>query len=393
MSIKPKGRRRVCGRTKTSMLKKYFKLRLLIFTIGISSGLVCGQSGYLAKTKLRIVTHATGQCTNPADSKAGLSLSAENGIDIDCNLRLSKDKELVLAHDSVSKRNFWNDLNNTKIPYNKLITEKIGDYDNNQFADEKYVRFEDFLQYLSAEAPDRKLYVEVKAHTAGQQAMAVKKINKFGLADRVYLQADNIEDKNLIRNSKGGEKIKIIMWVSNKESLIDAAITDGQFSAIVMDSSMPDLGRVVDKVAKAGIEVVVYSWYWSDININMLQNKGYDISVMCNTPDHLIGMSPFKTILKPVVAYPANNQKFRTGSTIDIKTYVADNYDNYGKKKYTVTKVEFFANGVLIGTDSNSPYRFYGWKPKDGYYKIKAKIFDDGQVKISNPVTIKVGNE
>ena len=54
------------------------------------------------ETKLKVVTHATGQCVNPADLKAGLRLSAKNGIDIDCNLRLSKDGELVLVKNLIS---------------------------------------------------------------------------------------------------------------------------------------------------------------------------------------------------------------------------------------------------------------------------------------------------
>ena len=224
---------------KTSISKKFFAVRLLILTFGISTNFAFSQSEYSTKTKLKIVTHATGQCTNPDDSKAGLRLSAENGMDIDCNLRLSKDGELVLARNPVSDRNFWNDLNKTRIPYNKSITSKIGNYNYDQFKDEKHVRFEDFLEYIKKEAQERKVYVEVKAHTDEQQALAVQKIISYQLTDRVYLQADNIEDKNRIRNSKGGEQIKIIMWVSNKESLIDAAIADGQFSAIVMDSSMP----------------------------------------------------------------------------------------------------------------------------------------------------------
>ena len=97
---------------------------MLVFIFIISTDFTFAQTDYSAKTKLKVVTHATGQCTNPADSKAGLRLSAENGIDIDCNLRLSKDGELVLAHNPVSDRNFWNDLNKTRIPYNKSIYQE-----------------------------------------------------------------------------------------------------------------------------------------------------------------------------------------------------------------------------------------------------------------------------
>jgi len=49
------------------------------------------------------------------------------------------------------------------------------------------------------------------------------------------------------------------------------------------------------------------------------------------------------------------------------------------------------ANGTLTGSDDNSPFGLSGWKPEDGSYRITAKVFDDGQTKISDPVKIEVG--
>ena len=75
---------------KISISKKQLAIQLLIVFLSLSINLAFAQPTHSSKTKLNVVTHATGQCTNPSDSKAGLRLSAENGIDIDCNLRLSK---------------------------------------------------------------------------------------------------------------------------------------------------------------------------------------------------------------------------------------------------------------------------------------------------------------
>lgn len=177
--------------------KKYFLI--LYLAILLFPGLMIGQSDKITskeeiktrwdpypQTKLQIAPHAAGQLVAPADSKARMMLSHANGHDLDCNLRPSKDGELVLAHDVVSDHNFWGDLDRTRIPYDSARAKKIGDYDYSQYKEEFHIRFEDYLDYMKKEAPELILYVEVKDHNQIQQEKAVQKIIAYGLTDRVW---------------------------------------------------------------------------------------------------------------------------------------------------------------------------------------------------------------
>jgi hypothetical protein len=56
-----------------------------------------------------------------------------------------------------------------------------------------------------------------------------------------------------------------------------------------------------------------------------------------------------------------------------------------------ITKVEFYADGTLLNTDTSAPYNFY-WRPASrGTQTLTAKAYDDGGADTtSNPVTVRV---
>lgn len=67
---------------------------------------------------------------------------------------------------------------------------------------------------------------------------------------------------------------------------------------------------------------------------------------------------------------PANNAKYVTPATITVSATAAAPETND-----TVTKVDFFANGVLIGTDTTSPFSI-SWTPAAGTYTLTAVATD-----------------
>ncbi|MHC4374210.1 MAG: Ig-like domain-containing protein [Planctomycetota bacterium] len=58
----------------------------------------------------------------------------------------------------------------------------------------------------------------------------------------------------------------------------------------------------------------------------------------------------------------------------------------------TITKVEFFEGGILLGEDTTAPYSYTWASPADGQYVLTAAVTDDvGQSSISGPVSISIG--
>jgi uncharacterized protein YjbI with pentapeptide repeats len=81
---------------------------------------------------------------------------------------------------------------------------------------------------------------------------------------------------------------------------------------------------------------------------------------------------------------PAHNTTVKKGASVTVSATAVD-------PDGMVDRVEFFANGVRINSDSSVPYSFV-WRPTlRGTYTLTAKAYDfDGGVTTSAPVTVHV---
>ena len=94
--------------------------------------------------------------------------------------------------------------------------------------------------------------------------------------------------------------------------------------------------------------------------------------------------NPPPTVL---ITYPTNNSVFADGVTLTV-TATATNWPA------SVTNVQFFVNGVSIGSDPSAPYAVTKCCWKAGHYVIVAKATDTfGAVGISPPVTNTIVND
>jgi RHS repeat-associated protein len=87
---------------------------------------------------------------------------------------------------------------------------------------------------------------------------------------------------------------------------------------------------------------------------------------------------------------PANNAKFVPPATIELKASAAAPEDND-----TVARVDFFANGVLIGSDASKANTFTWTEPAPGSYMLTA-VATDGQgaqtSSVARTITVEAAN-
>ena len=84
------------------------------------------------------------------------------------------------------------------------------------------------------------------------------------------------------------------------------------------------------------------------------------------------------------ITAPANGAVIVLPATVTINATASD-------ADGTISKVEFYRDGVLLGTDTASPYSFVWSNPPAGTYVLTAKATDNlGVVTTSAPVTISV---
>ena len=83
------------------------------------------------------------------------------------------------------------------------------------------------------------------------------------------------------------------------------------------------------------------------------------------------------------ITAPANNAKFVAPATVAIAASAA-------ASGATLTKVEFYRDAVLLGTDTSTPYTFNWTNVAAGTYKLTAKAYSAGGVTTSAIVNIQV---
>lgn len=130
---------------------------------------------------------------------------------------------------------------------------------------------------------------------------------------------------------------------------------------------------------------------WEDITITDIQlNAGVQVIRITMEGDDYVNLnymefSPVNVGNPPVVniTSPANGISTTANSTISI-TATATSAES------TISKVEFFANGTLIGTDESSPYA-YSWSGmSEGQYTITATATDADGLTNSDEISITI---
>ena len=180
-----------------------------------------------------------------------------------------------------------------------------------------------------------------------------------------------------------------------------ASTVSGTIAVTADATGVPSVSKVefyVDGTLKATDTTSPYSFSWDTTQVangtHTLQAKAYDpannigsssvVTVTINNP--VTTPAPDTTAPAVSITSPANN------ATISgLTSIVANATDNVG-----VTKVEFYANGTLIGTDTSTSSFSFDWNTvnvQNGQYTLTAKAYDAaGNSTLSAGITINVSN-
>jgi len=331
-----------------------------------------------AQEKPIIVTHAMGLLASPGNSMEALKLNIANHLNVDIDLRPSKDDELILSHDKVSDRNYWGDLENTPL--------KMRDgFNKEQFLGATYKRFDDMLDYIVEQKADLLMHVELKDHTPDLTQKAIDKIYAHNLIDKSALWVLNMDEVDMVRKLKHGKDIRIYVWCDVYPDRVFDAISPGNRNKIdgvgmYFQYNYNKTGytarNMLDRIHQAGVK---FALVYMDIEEAFEKLTDMDF-VYAEKPDLIIGFPAFKRIPKPVIKTPVGIDKI--SHTIQLKTMVWDTDSS-------ITKLEFYANGRKIGEDTSVPYTLE-CRVDPGQYSIWARSYDKGKIIDSDSIIINV---
>ena len=132
---------------------------------------------------------------------------------------------------------------------------------------------------------------------------------------------------------------------------------------------------------------LAYMWEMPGTASKPLDNWSMFGHDAANTNHYTIGSLSFSDTVAPATSLTAPTNGATVANDVTISANATDNIG--------VTKVEFYINGSLVGTDTTAPYS-HPWNSKtgaNGTYTITAKAYDAADNStVSTPVSVNVAN-
>jgi hypothetical protein len=135
-----------------------------------------------------------------------------------------------------------------------------------------------------------------------------------------------------------------------------------------------------------------YSFSWTNVAAlsYSLTAKAYDNGGAITTSTAVaVTVTSGNQLPSVSITSPANNASFTAPATINIAASASD-------ADGTITKVEFYQNGSLLGTSTTSPYSFSWTNVAAASYSLTAKAYDNGGAITTSTmvaVTVTSGNQ
>lgn len=344
----------------------------------------------ISDNKITIMAHRGGLLWAPENTLAAFKKCSDNNMDWETDLNLTADGEIILMHDNTLDRttNARAVFGDTNIQVNSKTLAQIktldaGSHFSSEYAGEKVPTLDELLDYFVNYAPATSIIsmdIKFDRFSPGTDIYQsiIDKISVRNLFDRVFIEVYSVDAVDSTRLLNNGDKLKYAIWVNRDTTRLNNAILSGYFSRIHAS------GRIAykaDDVHDGGIS------YFSSHPINSQKEwnavKDFSIDgVSTDKPDVALFN---KSIEIPTcsIKSPVSGNDFNEGTIITIKVDVGDSDSS-------ITKVEFYKNGYLIGQDTSIPYIYSMSDVTEGSYSLTAKVFDNGISKMSAPVYIKV---
>lgn len=155
-----------------------------------------------------------GWCSKyPENTMIAFRAAAELGVDqIEIDVRVTKDNELVIIHDSTVDRTTNGTGKVCDLSLEELRALDAGSYKGEEFAGTKIPTLREFMEYVK-DLPTMTLDVELKEYvTAGREAIAydvcdrvLAMIDEYGYTDRVVINTFNAKLHEYIQDKYGAK--------------------------------------------------------------------------------------------------------------------------------------------------------------------------------------------
>jgi hypothetical protein len=167
----------------------------------------------------------------------------------------------------------------------------------------------------------------------------------------------------------GSTMLKLAIWVSNNQTLFDLAVASGDFIEIHAGAELTTQAPGLPD----GIRFIARDQDWHESGVDGIGTNFVDqyMSIIDNMIPEVVLFEPLDGALIP-------------GDSVHMEA-------DYGDSD-SITQVDFYegSNPNPLASDPSPPYSCDWTPPGDGNYTLRAKVHDNGQEKLSDPVNITV---
>lgn len=209
---------------------------------------------------------------------------------------------------------------------------------------------------------------------------------KYNLVARAYDDVNAMKASTPVSVTVKNPITVAISSPANKSVFAYPAVAVLEAAAANPASTIASVSFYEGETLVATATVAPYSFVWKDVPLGV-----HTITAKATDAQGLTQVSPavsFTLDAKPVIqlAEPVNNSVSNLPNAVQMR---ADASDADG----TVAKVDFYANGKLVGTSKQAPYTF-AWIPAiAGQFVLTAKVTDNlGQAATSDAIQVGVIN-
>ena len=181
---------------------------------------------------VEIIAHRGASYLAPENTMASVMLAWEKGADAEVDVYLSKDNQIVVIHDSTTKRTGKIDLVVKESNYQQLRKLDVGTFKSEKYVGEPIPLLSDILKTIP---PGRKLYVEIKC---GKEVLPIleKLITESKKKSQIVIIGFDLETVTLSKKLidvptywlKGTEKDKQTeQWIPHSPQLVKTIEDNG----------------------------------------------------------------------------------------------------------------------------------------------------------------------
>ena len=210
-----------------------------------------------------IMAHRGGTRVTPENTLAAFEKALSLGVNIELDIRLTKDNVIVVIHDKSVDRTTNGKGIVADMNLSKIKTLDAGSYLSREYAGESIPTLEQVFVQFSSKAPANVIMsIDTKVENAKMFEKLVELLDRYHLFDRTFIEVSNAQIASTIQRLDS--RVRFAVWAPS-ESVLNTALKTPYFERIHTTASLAKWTDAAHAAGKAIIPLVHTKQHWQEV--------------------------------------------------------------------------------------------------------------------------------